>query len=162
MQVMDAYAYQTALRDRLARLASTGAVLGAMFGAISGVFGTAAAAAVFDLVNHPSLVPQALGWVLLAPVSAPVGAFVGFFLGALAGGITATLVRDPRAHTTHALATRVRIAIVIPTGAFALILLSSAVDTGDVAFGAAVAVLGAFAVGLGQFGARWLIRAAQR
>ena len=162
MTLLDPRAYQTVMRDRLARLTSTGAVLGAMFGAISGAFATAAAAFIFELIKDPTRAGAALGWVMLAPISAPIGAFVGFFIGGAAGGLVAVFVRDPHAYTAEALAIRVRLAILIPTGAFALILVSAALETLELAGIAALCVVATFAIGLGQLGAHWMIRAAKR
>jgi hypothetical protein len=139
--------------------------LGGLFGAISGVFATIFSAYAYAAFRGDSIrgAVDFPGIVLYAPILACFGCCVGVVLGAVIGTIVVT--HD----AIHGRATErfIRGAVFAVTGGVTLLagaLTAHVVSsTPLIARLAAFCIIpGAFAIALGQYGARWLIRAVQR
>jgi hypothetical protein len=151
--------------QRRVRVFASALGLGGMFGAISGVFATTLSAyayaalrgdSVRDAVHFP-------GIVLYVPILATIGFCVGAVIGAVIGFVI--LVHD----AVHGGASErfVRGAVLAVTGGVTLLagVLTARVDSSTSLIARITAfciIPGAFAIVLGQAGARRLIRAVQR
>jgi hypothetical protein len=136
------------------RIFATALGLGCIFGAISGVFATILSAYAYGRgVEFP-------GIVLYAPILAAIGSCVGAILGAAIGFVV--VVHD--AIRGGASERFVRGAILAVTGGVTLLagVLTARVDSSTSLTARLTAfciIPGAFAIVLGQVGARWLVRA---
>jgi hypothetical protein len=138
------------------RIFGTALGLGGLFGAISGVFGTILSVYAYGhAVDFP-------GIVLYAPILAAIGFCVGVVLSAVIGFIV--VVHDAVHH--GATERFIRSAVLAVTAGVTLLagVLTAHVEssTSLIARLAAFCIIpGAFAIVLGQVGARWLVRAVQ-
>ena len=143
--------------QRAVRIFATALGLGGLLGAISGVFATTLSALAYvHVVEFP-------GIVLYAPILAFLGSCAGVIIGAVIGVIV--LVHD----AVHGCVTQgfIRGAVFAVTGAVTLLagVLTAHVESSTSLMARLTAfciIPGAFAIVLGQVGARYLIRAAQR
>jgi hypothetical protein len=148
--------------QRRVRIFGTALGLGGLLGAVSGVFATPLSARAYAALRGDSIRGAVAfpGIVLYAPILAFFGACVGVIFGAVIGFIV--LVHD----AVHGAATErfIRGAVLAVTGGVTVLagLLTAHVDSSTplIARLAAFCIIpGAFAIVLGQVGARWLVRA---